>query len=49
MFFEQTIISHMRMNARDHHVQSQKTDKQSSFSTLSLDNAFIATINNELH
>ena len=39
----------MRMNASGHHANSQKTNKKSSFGTLSLGNAFIATINNELH
>ena len=29
--------------------KSPKTNKQSSFSPLSLDNALIATINNQLH
>ena len=43
VFFEQTTTSHMRMNARDRHTKSQKTNK---LGTLSLDNAFIATINN---
>ena len=38
----------MRMNAHSRHAKSPKTNKQSSFDTLSLGNAFIATINNEL-
>ena len=37
------------MNARSRHAKSPKTNKQLSFGILSLDNAFIATINNELH
>ena len=39
----------MYMNARGRHATSPKTNKQLSFGTLSLGNAFIATINNELH
>ena len=38
----------MRMNARGCHAKSPKTNKQSSFGTLSLGNAFIATINNKI-
>ena len=49
MHFEQTTTLHMRMNTRGRHAKSPKTNKQSSFGTLSLGNAFIATINNELH
>ena len=36
------------MNAHSHHANSPKTNKQFSFGILSLGNAFIATINNEL-
>ena len=43
VLFEQTTMSHMRMNACGHHAKSQKTNKPG---TLSLDNAFIVTINN---
>ena len=39
----------MRMNTHSRHAKSPKTNKQSTFGTLSLDNAFIATIDNELH
>ena len=37
------------LNARGCQAKSPKTNKQLSFGTLSLGNAFIATINNELH
>ena len=47
--FEQTMNLRMRMNARSHHAKSPKINKQSSLGILSLGNAFIATINNELH
>ena len=39
----------MHMNTHGDHAKSQKTNKQSSFSTLSFGSAFIATINNELY
>ena len=39
----------MRIIASGHHTNSQETNKKSSFGTLSLGNAFIATINHELH
>ena len=49
MRFEQATTLRMRMNAHGRHAKSPKTNKQLSFGTLSLGNAFIATINNKLH
>ena len=40
---------HMRTSAQGRHAMSQKTNKQLSFSTLSLNNNFIATISKDLH
>ena len=45
VLFAQTTMLCMGINARGRHTKSPKTNKKLSFSTLSLENAFITTIN----